>query len=86
MVRSEGYQILVGAGSGSLPVGMLNKPYEATVRSPCWGFRSELFEVLDPARSGAVHVEAEIFTLDDVLTVDEKLHAGNLRGRAIILP
>lgn len=57
--------MLVGVGSGSLRVGMLDKPYEATVRSPYWGSRSELFEVLDLARSGAIHVETEIFTLDE---------------------
>ncbi|WP_434994434.1 NAD(P)-dependent alcohol dehydrogenase [Arthrobacter sp. Ld5] len=86
MIRAEGDQVLVGVGSGSLPVGMLDKPYEATVRSPYWGFRSELFEVLDLARSGAVHVETEVFTLDDAPEAYEKLHAGNLRGRAVIVP
>ncbi|MFJ6000886.1 NAD(P)-dependent alcohol dehydrogenase [Arthrobacter sp. NPDC092385] len=86
MIRTEGDQVLVGVGSGSLPVGMLDKPYEATVRSPYWGFRSELFEVLDLARSGAVHVETEVFTLDDAPRAYEKLHAGNLRGRAVIVP
>lgn len=86
MIRPEGDQVLVGAGSGSLAVGMLDRPYEATVRSPYWGFRSELFEVLDLARSGAVHVETEVFTLDDAPTAYEKLHAVNLRGRAVIVP
>lgn len=86
MIRTEGDQVLVGVGSGSLPVGMLDKPYEATVRSPYWGFRCELFEVLDLARSGAVHVETEVFTLDDAPRAYEKLHAGNLRGRAVIVP
>jgi propanol-preferring alcohol dehydrogenase len=86
MIRAEGDQVLVGVGSGSLPVGMLDKPYEATVRSPYWGFRSELFEVLDLARSGAVQVETEVFTLDEAPRAYEKLHAGDLRGRAVIVP
>lgn len=86
MIRAEGDQVLVGVGSGSLPVGMLDKPYEATVRSPYWGYRSELFEVLDLARSGAVHVETEVFSLDDAPRAYEKLHAGELRGRAVIVP
>ena len=86
MIRAEGDQVLVGVGSGSLPVGMLDKPYEATVRSPYWGYRSELFEVLDLARSGAVHVETEVFSLENAPLAYEKLHAGELRGRAAIVP
>lgn len=86
MIRVEGEQVLVGVGSGSLPVGMLDKPYEATVRSPYWGYRSELFEVLELARSGAIHVETEVFSLDDAPRAYKKLHAGELRGRAVIVP
>ena len=86
MIRVGGDQVLVGVGSGSLPVGMLDKPYEASVRSPYWGYRSELFEVLELARAGAVHVATEIFSLDDAPLAYEKLHAGELRGRAVIVP
>lgn len=86
MTRSEGDQVLVGIGSGSLPVGMIDRPYEATGRSPYWGFRSELFEVLNLARSGAIHVETEVFTLDEAPRAYEKLHTGDLRGRAVIVP
>jgi len=86
MIRVGGDQVLVGVGSGSLPVGMLDKPYEASVRSPYWGYRSELFEVLNLARSGAVHVQTEVFSLEDAPKAYEKLHAGQLRGRAVIVP
>jgi len=86
MIRVGGDQVLVGVGSGSLPVGMLDKPYEASVRSPYWGYRSELFEVLELARSGAIHVETEVFSLDDAPKAYEKLHTGALRGRAVIVP
>lgn len=86
MIRVGGDQVLVGVGSGTLPVGMLDKPYEASVRSPYWGYRSELFEILELARSGAIHVETEVFSLDDAPKAYEKLHAGTLRGRAVIVP
>jgi len=86
MIRVGGDQVLVGVGSGSLPVGMLDKPYEASVRSPYWGYRSELYEVLELARIGAVHVQTEVFSLDDAPKAYEKLHAGQLRGRAVIVP
>ena len=86
MIRVGGDQVLVGVGSGTLAVGMLDKPYEASVRSPYWGYRSELFEVLELARSGAIHVETEKFSLDEAPRAYEKLHAGTLRGRAVIVP
>ncbi|MCM3662173.1 NAD(P)-dependent alcohol dehydrogenase [Georgenia satyanarayanai] len=86
MVAVGGDQVLVGVGSGSLPVGFLDRPYESQVRAPYWGYRHELFEVLDLARTGAVHVETEVFSLDDAPKAYEKLHDGTLRGRAVIVP
>lgn len=81
-----GDQVNVGVSSGSLPVGMLDKPWESTIRAPYWGYRSELFEVLELARSGAVQVETEVFSLDDAPKAYAKLHQGQLRGRAVIVP
>ncbi|HLT82629.1 MAG TPA: NAD(P)-dependent alcohol dehydrogenase [Phototrophicaceae bacterium] len=86
MVAVGGDQVMVGVGSGSLPVGFLDRPYESQVRAPYWGYRSELFEVLELARTGAVHVETEVFSLDDAPKAYEKLHDGTLRGRAVIVP
>jgi len=86
MIRAEGDQVIVGVGSGSLPVGMLDRPFESTIRAPYWGSRSELFEVLDLARSGLIHVETEVFPLDEAPMAYERLHAGTLRGRAVIVP
>jgi propanol-preferring alcohol dehydrogenase len=38
------------------------------------------------ARSGAIHVETEVLSLDDAPRAYEKLHDGRLRGRAVIVP
>ncbi|MEE6274549.1 NAD(P)-dependent alcohol dehydrogenase [Georgenia sp. MJ206] len=86
MVAVGGDQVMVGVGSGTLPVGFLDRPYESAVRAPYWGYRHELFEVLELARTGAVHVETEVFSLDDAPQAYEKLHDGTLRGRAVIVP
>jgi propanol-preferring alcohol dehydrogenase len=45
-----------------------------------------LFEVLELARRGLVHVETEVFSLDAAPTAYERLHEGSLRGRAVIVP
>ncbi|MDY7102302.1 MAG: NAD(P)-dependent alcohol dehydrogenase [Actinomycetota bacterium] len=86
MIAVEGDQVLVGVGGGVLPSGMLGAPYDSTVRAPYWGSRSELMEVLDLARAGLVTVETEVFSLDEAPEAYRRLHAGTLRGRAIVVP
>lgn len=86
VVRVEGDVVLVGVGAGVLPVGVLAGPYDSSVRAPYWGTRSELFEVLELARRGLVHVEAEVFSLADAPRAYQRLHEGSLRGRAVIVP
>lgn len=86
MVAVEGDVVLVGVGAGTLPSGMLAAPYDSVVRAPYWGSRSELFEVFDLSRAGLVHVETEVFSLDDAPEAYRRLHEGTLRGRAIVVP
>lgn len=78
--------VIVGVGAGAVPVGIFTLPWETKARAPYWGSRSELFEVLDLARSGLIHVETERFSLDDGPKVYERMHEGTLRGRAVIVP
>lgn len=77
---------IVGLGGGALPVGFGSLPYNTTVTSPYWGSRSELAEVLDLARAGDVEVHVETYTLDEAPLAYERLHAGRINGRAVILP
>lgn len=86
IVRKLGDIVLVGVGPGAVPVGFFTTPQEVSVRSPYWGSRSELVEVLELARTGAIHVEVERFSLDDAPRAYERLHAGTLHGRAVIVP
>lgn len=86
MVAVEGDVVLVGVGAGTLPSGVLAAPYDSVVRAPYWGSRSELFEVFDLARAGLVHVETEVFSLDEAPEAYRRLHEGTLRGRAVVVP
>jgi propanol-preferring alcohol dehydrogenase len=86
MIRVDGDQVLVGVGAGTIHAGLLAAPYESTVRAPYWGSRSELFEVLELARTGAVHVKTETFSLDEAPKAYAMAHDGTLRGRAVIVP
>ncbi|MFE7720588.1 NAD(P)-dependent alcohol dehydrogenase [Nocardia rhizosphaerihabitans] len=78
--------IIVGIGGGTVPVGFGALPYETTVSSPYWGTRTELVEVLDIARQGNVSVHVETFSLDEAPLAYERLHAGKITGRAVIVP
>lgn len=77
---------IVGIGGGNATVGFGSIAYDAAVRAPYWGSRAELIEVLDLARSGAVEVHVETYSLDDAPLAYERLRAGKINGRAVILP
>lgn len=85
-VASNGVIQIVGIGGGLLPTGFFSTPMGASVRAPYWGTRSELMEVLDLARAGAIHVGVERYTLDQAPDAYRKLHDGTIRGRAVVVP
>lgn len=86
VVALNGVIQIVGIGGAVLPTGFFSTPMGATVRAPYWGTRSELMEVLDLARAGAIHVETERFTLDEAPEAYRRLHEGMVRGRAVVVP
>ncbi|MFF2052377.1 NAD(P)-dependent alcohol dehydrogenase [Leifsonia sp. NPDC058194] len=86
MAATEGDVTIVGIGGGALPVGFGRIAYDVAVRTPYWGSRAELIEVLDLARAGQVEVEIETYSLDEAPKAYERLHEGKIRGRAVILP
>lgn len=77
---------IVGLGGGALPVGFGTSAYEVSVAAPYWGSRAELAEVLALARAGAVDVHVETYGIDDAPLAYERLHRGEINGRAVILP
>lgn len=86
LVRPEGDVHIIGVGGGALPVGIGTLPYDANVRAPYWGSRLELMEVVELAKAGKIKVEFERFSLDDGPKAYERLHKGDLRGRAVLVP
>lgn len=85
-VALNGVIQIVGIGGALLPTGFFSTPMGASVRAPYWGTRSELMEVLDLARAGAIHVEVERYTLDQAPEAYRKMHEGTIRGRAVVVP
>ncbi|GAA3891779.1 NAD(P)-dependent alcohol dehydrogenase [Streptomyces sedi] len=77
---------IVGLGGGAVPVGINTTAFDVAVAAPYWGSRSELAEVLELARAGAVEVRVETYSLDEAPVAYERLHEGKVNGRAVILP
>ncbi|KAB8165873.1 alcohol dehydrogenase catalytic domain-containing protein [Streptomyces sp. 3MP-14] len=77
---------IVGLGGGALPVGINTTAFDVAVAAPYWGSRSELAEVLELARAGAVEVRVETYGIDEAPVAYERLHAGKINGRAVIVP
>lgn len=84
--RSLGHVTIVGIGGGQIPVGFFTVPYEVSIATTYWGSRVELMEVLALARAGHLRPHVQHFTLDTAGDAYRQMAAGDLRGRAVIVP
>ena len=53
---------------------------------PYWGSRVELMEVIAMARDGRIHAETTEFPLTEAVEVFARLKAGQITGRAVLIP
>ena len=89
VVATGGQLTIVGLGGGSLQISTgvaTTVPLETRVVVPFWGTRYELVEVIELARSGAIRASVETFPLEEAPTAYERLEAGDIRGRAVVVP
>jgi propanol-preferring alcohol dehydrogenase len=86
VIRPMGQLALIGVGDGSVPFNFFSQPFEASLATTDWGSRSELVEVLALAESGKITTKIPEFPLADAAGVYERIAAGDLRGRAVIVP
>ncbi|MEV5712720.1 NAD(P)-dependent alcohol dehydrogenase [Amycolatopsis mediterranei] len=87
VLRPGGTLVIVGSGGGRLTIAKPGPlPQGASVSSPFWGNRRELGEVIALARAGGIRVETELFPLAAAGEAFERVRAGRVRGRAVLLP
>jgi propanol-preferring alcohol dehydrogenase len=77
---------LVGQGFGSAEVRYGGWAHDADLFNPQGSTIAELGEVIALAKSGEVVVEVEQFGFDEVVEAYDRLKAGTLNGRAVVLP
>lgn len=87
LLAPGGHAVVVGGAGGELTVGKnLGLPQGWSVSAPFWGPRGDLQAVVDLARRGSLHAHTETFALTDALEGYARLRAGDVRGRAVVVP
>jgi alcohol dehydrogenase, propanol-preferring len=77
---------IVGWGGGHHDFHHGSTPYGCSVSIPYWGSRVELMEVIAMARDGRIHAETTEFPREQAVEVYDKLKAGQIQGRAVLIP
>lgn len=86
MIRVAGDIVVVGVSTGAVPVGQTTVPLDVNARAINWGSRTELMEVVELARKGAISIHVEEYAMDQATEAYDRLHAGKVRGRAVVVP
>jgi propanol-preferring alcohol dehydrogenase len=86
IVAFESHLTLVGLAGGTLQYGFGALPWESQLTLTYWGSSAELGEVIELARSGAIHAHIERFPLEHVEDAYKRMREGTLDGRAVICP
>jgi propanol-preferring alcohol dehydrogenase len=84
--RMLGDVTIVGIAGGTVPLSFFSQPYEVSIQTTYWGSRPELIELFELAGRGLLHIESVRYSLDDAAAAYRDLHAGKIRGRAVIVP
>jgi propanol-preferring alcohol dehydrogenase len=77
---------IVGLGGGHHDFHHGSTPYGTSMSIPYWGSRVELLEVIAMARDGRIHADTTEFPLCQAIDVYNKLKAGHITGRAVLVP
>ncbi|MWB99063.1 NAD(P)-dependent alcohol dehydrogenase [Agromyces seonyuensis] len=85
-VARQGRVTIVGIAGGKYEWDFYSTPYEAELTNTYWGTIEELYEVVALYRAGKITPDVELFGMDDALEAYRKLEAGELSGRAVVVP
>jgi alcohol dehydrogenase, propanol-preferring len=86
LVRSLGHLTVVGIAGGTLPFSFFALPYEASLATTYWGTLPELLEVVALAEAGRIAATVTRYDLADAPAAYDAMAAGQVDGRAVILP
>jgi len=82
----EGLLIIVGEGGGKLRFGFDASAVESWVTTSAWGSLEDLRQVVALAAGGDLTWDVELMPLADAAIAHERLAAGQVRGRIVLVP
>jgi propanol-preferring alcohol dehydrogenase len=85
-VAAGGLLSLVGEAGGSLSFGFERVPVETSLTTTAWGSLADLREVVRLARRGRLRWEVERMPLREAQAAHDRLAAGQVRGRLVLVP
>jgi propanol-preferring alcohol dehydrogenase len=77
---------VVGIAGGVTEWSFFSTPYESTMTNTYWGTIEDLYDVVAMYRAGQITPDIERYAMDDALEAYRKLEAGELSGRAVVVP
>lgn len=86
VARMRGDVTVVGIAGGSYNWSFFTVPYEVSLQTTYWGSRPELEEVLDLGARGLINATVTTFSLADAAEAYRRLAAGDIEGRAVVVP
>lgn len=86
VVAPGGAVLLVGEAGGHLPFGFDAPTIEAWVTTVAWGSPDDLREVVRMARRHQLRWTTEPMALADAAAAHERLRAGDVEGRLVLVP
>jgi len=86
VVRTQGHLTVVGLAGGTYAFSAMSFPYATNLSSVYWGSVTELAEVLALAAAGKISAHVERLSLLSAGEAYERMRAGTLTGRAVIVP
>ena len=86
VVAPGGAIMLVGEAGGTLPFGFERPAIEAWITTVAWGSAADLRDVVRLARRGRLRWETEPMPLSMASAAHERLRAGQVAGRIVLVP
>lgn len=84
-VDRQGIVVIVGLWGGRIPFGLGLIPSEAVLTTSIWGSLDELKELLEFVRTHPIQHTVERIPLEDAQLAHERLRAGAITGRAVLI-
>jgi propanol-preferring alcohol dehydrogenase len=85
-VARQGLVVVVGLAGGRAPFGFGAVPHEARFTTSVWGTRAQLGELLALATKEPLHYTVEPVPLVDAQQAHDRLRAGEVAGRLVLVP